>query len=68
MWHFNVTKDLNALIKVSTDNSYFKLHVLSITQYVQQSHPNWQNGIHLPFQYSKTELLLELKVAVYPFL
>ena len=28
---------------------------------MQQSHPNWQNGIHLPFQYFKTELILELE-------
>ena len=35
--------------------------MISVTQYVQQSHTNWQNGIHLPFQYSETELLLQFE-------
>ena len=60
MWHFNVTKDLNALIKVRTAcrNVYVNF---CIFKHVKEEHSYWDRGSYFRFKFDEQMLHLELE-------
>ena len=60
MWHFNVTKDLNALIKVRTAcrNVYVNF---CIFKHVKEEHSCWDGGSYFQFKFDEQMLQLELE-------
>ena len=60
MWHFNVTKDLNALIQVRT--ACQNINSLNCPfKHVKEEHSCWEGGSHFQFKFDKQVLQLELE-------